>query len=335
MDEKIAIGCNHLKTYNIDLNFPELDIWVDFLHIYNYKPNETFTFHAHQNIEFHYYASGEGEVAFLDDQLLPNGLITLPATVKSKKDPNLMEFQFGTADPNLITRKTKLFQLKPGSVFFNCPGQFCLQKSSEHNPLVEYATRFSFNIKSTENPVNQYFIKEYKLIQQLLSQSIVNVFEDNGEIRAIYETIFLEAYYRKPAFLVKIKNELINLIVAYARLAWDESKLSYFIPESDSTQKRLSMIDDYIFSNIGANITLQQLSKNINMSERNLSRFIKQRKGVAVHQYIMQFRIFKAVTLIKTNTYSLTEIAALTGFSSPFHLSKCIKKYTGKNPSEL
>jgi AraC-like DNA-binding protein len=335
MDKEIIEGSNHLKTFNIDLNFPELDIWVDFLHVYTYKPHETFSFHAHQNIEFHYYASGEGEVAFLDDQFLPIELITLPATVKSKKDPNLMEFQFGSANPNLLNNKTKLYQLKVGSVFFNCPGQFCWQKSSGHNPLIEYAMRFSFNIKSTENPVNQYFIKEYKLIQQLLSQNIVNVFDDKGEIKGIYETIFREAYYRKPAFLVRIKNELINLIVAYARLAWDQSKLSYFVPESDGTQKRLSMIDDYILSNIGANITLEQLSKNANMSERNLSRFIKERKGVTVHQYIMQFRIAKAVNLIKTNAYTQTEIASITGFSSPFHFSKCIKRYTGKNPSEL
>jgi AraC-like DNA-binding protein len=335
MDKEIVSGCNHLKTFNIDLSFPELDIWVDFLHIYPYKPSETFSFHAHQNIELHYYAEGEGEVAFLSDQLLQNELISLPAPVKSKKDPNLMEFRMGKDEPNTDNHKAKLYKLKEGSIFFNSPGQFCYQKSSEQNPLIEYAMRFSFHIKKTETPVNQYFVKEYKLISQLLSQNISNVFQDEGEIKEIFETIFQEAYFKKPAFLVRIKSEMMNLIVAYARLAWDQSRSHYFVPEIDNTQKRLSMIDNYILSNLNTNITLEQLSKNVNMSERNLSRFIKDRKGVSVHQYMMQIKILKAVDLIKSNTYKLTEIASMLGFSSPFHLSTSIKKHTGKSPSEF
>ena len=333
--DDIIIGSGILKTIDIDLKYPELDIWVDFLHVYQYKPNETFTFHAHPNFELHYYAAGEGEIAFLDIPLTQEEYFVVPAAVKSKSDPSLKEYQFETAENPEKNHKTLLFKVKAGSTFFNPPGQFCWQKSSADHPLVEYAMRFSFNIKKSDNPVNSHFVKEYKLIRQLLSQNIMHVIQGNDEIKLIFESIFKEAYYKKPAFVTKIKNEMINLIIAYSRLAWDQQKFAYFIPEIDNVQRRLSMIDDYINSNLSVNITIDQLAKNVNMSERNICRFVKERKGVSIHQYIMQIKINKAIALIRLNEYSLTEVAFITGFSSPFHLSKSVKKHTGKNPSKL
>lgn len=335
MDPIILEGSNALKTFDLDLKYPELDILVDFLHIYNYQPKETFAFHAHPNFELHYYESGEGEIAFLDTELPPNEQFTVPAKVKSPSDPNLIQFQLKKSANAIINNQTKVLAVHEGSAFFNPPGQYCWQQSSEKKPLVEYAMRFSFIMKDCDQPVNTHFVKEYKLIHQLLSQDITKVFQDDGEIKSIFENIFKEAYYKKPAFLINIKNELIKLIIAYSRLAWNEQKFSYFIPEVDSVQKRLSMIDSYILVNLSINITIEQLAKNVNMSERSLSRFIKQRKGVSIHQYITQIKINKAVDLLNNELYSISDVAFMTGFSSPFHLSKSIKKYTGKNPSTL
>ncbi len=334
MEDIIFEGSNVLKTIDIDLKYPELEILVDFLHVYQYKPNETFTFHSHPNFELHYYASGEGEVVFIDNQLASNEYFTMPAAVKSKSDPTLIEYQIEKKGNLNSTYKTQIFKVKAGSTFFNPPGQFCWQKSSDDKPLIEYAMRFSFKIKKSEDPVNAHFVKEYKLIQQLLTQQIIKV-EENFEIKEIFETIFKEAYYKKPAFLVKIKNEFLNLIIAYGRFAWDKKQFSFFIPEIDTNIKRLSMIENYIAANLSVNITIEQLAKNVNMSERNLCRFIKERKGISIHQYITQLKVNKAVTLIKLKEHSLTDIAVITGFSSPFHLSKSVKKLTRKSPSEL
>lgn len=105
--------------------------------------------------------------------------------------------------------------------------------------------------------------------------------------------------------------------------------------EIDLNVKRLSLIENYISSNLNVNITIEQLAKNVSMSERNLCRFIKDKKGISIHQYITQLKVNKAVSMIKLHEYTLTDIAYMTGFSSPFHLSKSVKKFTGKNPSEL
>ncbi|HEX7458275.1 MAG TPA: helix-turn-helix domain-containing protein, partial [Ginsengibacter sp.] len=46
-----------------------------------------------------------------------------------------------------------------------------------------------------------------------------------------------------------------------------------------------------------------------------------------------KLRIEKAIELMKTNKYSLTEIAYLTGFSDQSHFTRIFKQHTNKNPS--
>lgn len=222
-------------------------------------------------------------------------------------------------------------KLKKGDAFINPPGQFCWHKSSQYNPIVEYGLRFSITIL----PISKHFNKEYKVIKQLLSNNSIQVTNNNKKIKTIFQTIFIEANNKLPGFILKIKNELLNLIILFARQSWDRNKISYFIPEVDVKNKRLVMLDDFIKSNIGTAIKINQISKYLFMSDRNLCRFVKENKGISIHQYVLQIRINKAVDLCRNSEYSFLEIAYITGFSNSSHLSKVIKQYTGKSPSEL
>jgi AraC-like DNA-binding protein len=336
MKDILVKGAQALKTINIDLVYPGIDISIDFLHIDHQKPSEFYSLHAHPNFEFHFIATGEGEVGFLDKaDIEDNDIVALPAMVKSKNTPSISEYHLKKRREQEISENTKIFYLKSGDAFMNPPGQFCWQKSSEHNPIVEYGMRFSLLIKKTEAPVNKYFIKEIKVIHQLISRNIIQVTHNNHEIETIFESVFHEAYYRLPGFLTKIKNEILNLVILFARQSWNNKNIDYYIPEVNKIEKRIHMIDEFIQSNLGNSIKIEQLAKYLLMSERSLSRFVKEQKGISVHQYILQIRINKAIALCVKPDYTLADVAYVTGFSSPFHLSKAIKQYTGKNPSEL
>lgn len=336
MEEYLLLGSQALKAINIDLVYPGVDIGIDFLHIDHQKPSEYYGLHAHPNFEFHFIADGEGEIGFLDtSDINSNDIVQLPAMVKSISNPLTSEFRLNRRREKEIVDKIKVYQLNKGDAFLNPPGQFCWQKSSEHNPIVEYGMRFSFSIKKTETPVNKYFTKEYKIIHQLLSQNIIQVTHNNDEIRSIFESIFREAYNRFPGFVTKIKNDFFNLIILYARQSWDNKKIEYYIPEIDTTEKRLEMIDNFIQINLANSIKIKQLAKYVFMSERSLCRFVKKHKGISIHRYILQNKINKALSLRKNLEYTLSDIASILGFSSPFHLSKAIKQHTGKNFSDL
>ena len=93
-------------------------------------------------------------------------------------------------------------------------------------------------------------------------------------------------------------------------------------------------LKELIQDHIDTNLSLKELSKGLEISPSYLSReFSKYFEDLSFGEYIRKLRIEKALELIQTSNYSLTEIAYLTGFSDQSHFNRIFKKHTGKNPS--
>lgn len=93
-------------------------------------------------------------------------------------------------------------------------------------------------------------------------------------------------------------------------------------------------LKEIIQDQIDTNITLKQLSKDLDINPAYLSReFSKYFNDLSFGDYIRKLRIEKAIEYLNTSTYSLTKIAYLTGFSDQSHFTRIFKKHTGENPS--
>ena len=92
------------------------------------------------------------------------------------------------------------------------------------------------------------------------------------------------------------------------------------------------MIQDQMDTNM--TLSLQQLSDELAINPTYLSReFSKYFDNLSFGDYIRKLRIEKAITLIESTEYALSEIAYLTGFSDQSHVNRIFKKQTGQNPS--
>ncbi len=92
------------------------------------------------------------------------------------------------------------------------------------------------------------------------------------------------------------------------------------------------IIQDQIDINLA--LSLKEISKNLDVHPSYLSReFSKYFDDLSFGEYIRKLRIEKAIQLMHSSEYSLTEIAYLTGFSDQSHFTRIFKKHTGKNPS--
>lgn len=83
-----------------------------------------------------------------------------------------------------------------------------------------------------------------------------------------------------------------------------------------------------------ANLTIDDMAEFMNQSRSIFYRKIKSILGVSPIDFIRKIRIKRAVQLIESDEYTLSQIAYMTGFSDPKYFGKCFKKETGKNPSE-
>jgi AraC-like DNA-binding protein len=94
-------------------------------------------------------------------------------------------------------------------------------------------------------------------------------------------------------------------------------------------------LKDLIQDHIDTNLSLKELSKDLSINPSYLSReFSKHFDNLTFGEYIRKQRIEKAKELMITPTYSLTEIAYLTGFSDQSHFTRIFKQYIGVSPFE-
>ena len=93
-------------------------------------------------------------------------------------------------------------------------------------------------------------------------------------------------------------------------------------------------LKEILQDHIDTNLSLKEISKSLDIHPAYLSReFSKYFDNLSFGDYIRKQRIEKAIELLNNYSYSLTEIAYLTGFSDQSHFTRIFKLHTGKSPS--
>ncbi len=86
---------------------------------------------------------------------------------------------------------------------------------------------------------------------------------------------------------------------------------------------------------IDTNLTLTELSRSLDVNPAYVSRvFGRYFDNLSYGEYIRKLRIERAIELLTTTRYSLSEIAYLTGFSDQSHFTRIFKMVMQVNPSE-
>lgn len=105
-------------------------------------------------------------------------------------------------------------------------------------------------------------------------------------------------------------------------------------PKGKKTPAWAKELKELIQDQMDTNLTLKELSKDLQIHPAYLSReFSKYFDNLSFGAYLRKRRIEKALELLETTNYSLTEIAYLTGFSDQSHFTRTFKQQVGKNPS--
>lgn len=89
---------------------------------------------------------------------------------------------------------------------------------------------------------------------------------------------------------------------------------------------------EYLQSNFGSNITMEELALVSHMSPFHFNRIFKQMTGVSPYQYLLNFRINHAAWLLKSTEDAIASVGWSAGFNSPDHFSYAFKASTGLSP---
>jgi len=93
-------------------------------------------------------------------------------------------------------------------------------------------------------------------------------------------------------------------------------------------------LKEMIQDQVDTNITLKQLSQDVNINPTYLSReFSKYFDDLSFGDYLRKLRIEKAIDYMQNSSFSLTKIAYMTGFSDQSHFTRIFSKHVGESPS--
>jgi AraC-like DNA-binding protein len=98
-------------------------------------------------------------------------------------------------------------------------------------------------------------------------------------------------------------------------------------------QNQLEQIVIELETNYQNKINYELLAKKIGLSLRYLNKIFKLSYGVTPHQYLINYRILKAMDLLSSTPLKIEEIALQTGFNDAYYFSKFFKGQTGMPPS--
>lgn len=89
---------------------------------------------------------------------------------------------------------------------------------------------------------------------------------------------------------------------------------------------------DYIRSHLDAQLSLENIAAELNLSHFYFCALFKQSMGISPWQYVIGQRVERAKELLKNRELSISEVALACGFSNQSHLNKHFRSATGIAP---
>ena len=163
---------------------------------------------------------------------------------------------------------------------------------------------------------------------------------DDDQSRLQGYKISADAYLTKPfevdILLELIRNRLRNREQTKARYL----NTGLFVQPEESTfsqadENFLLRINKLIINNLKSQeLDVAFLCKAVGMSRASLYNKLKALTDMGGNDYINKFRLERVIFLMMTTELNFTEIAEMTGFSSPRYFSTTFKRYTGETPTQ-
>jgi AraC-like DNA-binding protein len=90
---------------------------------------------------------------------------------------------------------------------------------------------------------------------------------------------------------------------------------------------------DHVHAHFHRPLDLADLAATLGMNASYLSSLFVAAMGVRFHHYLSEFRLAKAMELLRDPLRRISEVAATTGYTSPNHFNNVFRTMTGVSPS--
>ncbi|TZF86104.1 response regulator (plasmid) [Pedobacter sp. BS3] len=146
-------------------------------------------------------------------------------------------------------------------------------------------------------------------------------------------------YVTKPFSINLLDAKVHNIIRSRKRLKEYYSNTKEVVPENitfntldeEFIREAITIIENHITE---SDFSVDKFSREIGMSRSNLYLKLKAITGESATDFIKRIRFKKAVELLESRRYTISQVAYMSGFNSPSYFSTCFKQYYDCMPTE-
>ncbi|MDE7185948.1 MAG: AraC family transcriptional regulator [Lachnospiraceae bacterium] len=154
---------------------------------------------------------------------------------------------------------------------------------------------------------------------------------DDTQILALIEEMADEFRHQKNYYDVLLNSLLTNFFIQLLRR--HEKDVQVPNPAGHQDEKNIIFILRYLTEHCDA-ITLMELSRFFNYSERQMARILKEYTGRNFTDLVQSIKLSKACELLKNPQISIQEIIDTVGYSNSSHFYRLFKKQYQITPTE-
>lgn len=265
----------------------------------------------------------------IDDEFnmdLSTSIVGYEKCTKSKSEIELKKslfiLHYVISGKGQVKYQNKWINVSKDHCFIFNPGQKVRYRPDKDDPWEYFWIEFSGNlakklVDAAEFANNDYILKIHnskamrKVINKMLSENSIKL-SSMGETLRIQSLVF------------SIFSILIN-----------EYHKEEVFHKNNNTEEQVSVITQYVNTNFTSpDLTVQKIANEFAFNPSYLSRIFKQYNGISPAKYIILLRMKTALSMLKENRYTISQISFALGYKNQFYFSNEFKKHYGLPPSE-
>ena len=231
---------------------------------------------------------------------------------------------------------TELFYVVDGKGEFNIQGQRFPVKANDFviiNPQVEHT-----ELSSPDEPLEYIVLGIRGLSFSNLTPvsegghpfSFFNLRDEQKDILRYLNAMVQEATSQQMSYELVCHNLLEILLIKILR----HQHFDLEVGKQSKATKDISFIKHYLETYYHESIQLEDLASMTHLSRFYISHSFKKEIGMSPMEYLIDIRIKESKIFLRTNNYSISQVADIVGFTTPTYFSKQFRKSTGISPTD-
>ena len=157
--------------------------------------------------------------------------------------------------------------------------------------------------------------------------------EQRNEFGSMFDRMLNESQQARTGFQTMLLAMLLELLLLLERRLENGSLRSR--SQAAQPNDRMDIIVHYIRSRLHEPISLSDVSRQIQLGERQLQRFIQASTGLTFTSLLRKERIEQSCVLLEQTTKTAAEIASLVGIHDMKHFHRLFKELIGMTPIQF